>query len=204
MVATRNLLLPIAAAFVIGVGFSPAAVAQTTTAAPPSTTDAANDPFGEEVTLPGQTIVYVSGSGLWDDAYQTIVGAFKTVNAALDKLGVKPDGAPMTIYTDTNDTGFKFQAAVPVKTAPELPAESEVKVGKAPDGPALKFVHRGSYDSVDTTYEAISDRLDEKRLEAKELLIEQYRNDLATTPDDELVIDIYVPLKGNGAVGAAK
>jgi effector-binding domain-containing protein len=224
MVATRNLLLPIAAALVIGVGLSPAAVAQTTPAAPaptaptptaspsatppspapPSTTDTANDPFGEEVTLPGQTIVYVSGSGLWDNAYQTIVSAFKTVNDALDKLGVKPDGAPMTIYTDTNDTGFKFQAAVPVKTAPNLPAESEIKVGKAPDGPALKFVHRGSYDSVDTTYEAISDRLDEKRLEAKELLIEQYMTDLATTPEDELVIDIYVPLKGNGEVGAAK
>lgn len=204
MVATRILLLPVTAAFLIGFAPSPAAVAQTEPPAPPSATDTAKDPFGEEVTLPGQTIVYVEGSGMWDSAYQTIVAAFKTVNQALDKLGIKPDGAPMTIYTDTNDSGFKFQAAVPVKTAPSLPPESEIKVGKAPDGPALKFVHRGSYDSVDQTYEAISDRLDEKRLEAKELLIERYMKDLTPTQEDDLVIEIYVPLKRSGSIGAEK
>ena len=29
-------------------------------------------------------------------------------------------------------------------------------VGKSPDGRALKFIHRGSYDAMDTTYEAIA------------------------------------------------
>lgn len=202
MVATRNLLLPIAAAFVMGFGLSVAAVAQTTNAAPPpASTVNADDPFGEQVTLPEQTIVYVAGSGQWDTAYETIIAAFKTVNGALDKLGVKPDGAPMTIYTETSDTGFKFQAAMPVKEAPNLPAESEIKIGKSPSGAALKFVHRGSYDAMDTTYEAISDHLEARKLEAKELFVEQYMKDPVTTPDDELVIDIYVPLKGDA--GAA-
>jgi effector-binding domain-containing protein len=204
MVATRNLLLPIAAAFVMGFGLSVAVVAQTTNAAPPSSnTVNADDPFGEQVTMPEMTTVYLSGSGQWDNAYETIVTAFKTVNGTLDKLGVKPAGAPMTIYTETNDTGFKFQAAVPVKEAPKLPPDGEIKVGKSPSGPALKFVHRGSYDAMDTTYEAITDHLEERKLEAKDLFIEQYMKDPVTTPDDELVIDIYVPLKGDGggAVG---
>ena len=96
MVATRNLLLHTAAAFVVGFGLSVAAVAQTTNAAPPpASTVNADDPFGEQVTLPEQTIVYVAGSGQWDTAYDTIIAAFKTVNGALNKLGVKPDGAPM-------------------------------------------------------------------------------------------------------------
>jgi effector-binding domain-containing protein len=202
MVATRNLLLPIAAAFVMGFGLSVAVMAQPTNAAPPpASTVNADDPFGEQVTMPETTIVYVAGSGQWDNAYETIVASFKTINGALDKLGVKPAGAPMTIYTETNDTGFKFQAAVPVKDAPALPAESEIKVGKSPSGSALKFVHRGSYDAMDTTYEAITDHLEERKLEAKELFVEQYMKDPVTTPDDELVIDIYVPLKGDA--GAA-
>jgi len=204
MVATRNLLLPIAAAFVMGFGLSAAVVAQTTTPAPPSSSTVnADDPFGEQVTLPEMTIVYVSGSGQWDTAYETIVAAFKTVNGALSKVGVKPAGAPMTIYTETNDTGFKFQAAVPVKEPPTLPSEGEIKVGKSPGGLALKFVHRGSYDAMDTTYEAITDHLEERKLEAKELFVEQYMKDPVTTPDDELVIEIYVPLKGDAgsAVG---
>jgi effector-binding domain-containing protein len=196
MVAMRN-LLPIAAAVVMGYGASVAAVAQTHVAPPPASTANAEDPFGEQVTLTEQTVVYVSGSGQWDTAYETIVKAFKTVNGALDKLGVKPAGAPMTIYTETNDTGFKFQAAVPVKEAPTLPQEGDIKVGKSPGGNALKFVHRGSYDAMDTTYEAITDHMEERKLEAKELFVEQYMKDPVTTPDDELVIDIFVPLKGD-------
>jgi effector-binding domain-containing protein len=117
---------------------------------------------------------------------------------------VKASGAPMTIYTSTDDTGFKFQAAVPVKDAPSLPAESEIKVGKSPAGAALKFVHRGSYDAMDTTYEAITDHLEEKKLEAKELFVEQYMKDPVTTAEDDLVIDIYVPLKEAGATVGQK
>jgi effector-binding domain-containing protein len=65
----------------------------------------------------------------------------------------------------------------------------------SPAGKALKFVHRGSYDAMDSTYEAITNYLDEKQLEAKDLFIEQYMKDPLTTPEDDLVIEVYVPLK---------
>jgi effector-binding domain-containing protein len=193
MVALRALLLPIALAFLMGFGLSNA-VAQAPNS-PPAGTAASTDPFGEEVTMTEKTIVYLAGSGLWDSAFGTIVDAFKAVYSAMDKLGVKPDGAPMTIYTATDDTGFQFQAAVPVAQAPALPPEGDIKVGKSPIGTALKFVHRGSYESMDTTYDEISHHLDEKRLEAKDLFVEQYMKDPVTTPEDDLVIEVYVPLK---------
>ncbi len=194
MVATRTLLLPVAAAAVMGFSLT-GAVAQTPNPPPSASTVTANDPFGEQVTLPELTVVYLAGSGQWDSAFETIVAAFKSVYGTLDKLGVKASGAPMTIYTATDDTGFQFQAAVPVARAPARPTESEIKVGKSPTGIALKFMHRGSYDAMDTTYEAITDHLEEKKLEAKELFVEQYMKDPITTPDDDLVIEIYVPLK---------
>jgi effector-binding domain-containing protein len=68
-------------------------------------------------------------------------------------------------------------------------------IGKSPAGKALKFVHRGSYDAMDTTYEAITNYLDEKQLEAKDLFVEQYMKDPVSTPEDDLVIEVYVPLK---------
>ena len=68
-------------------------------------------------------------------------------------------------------------------------------IGKAPTGRALKFTHRGSYDSMDGTYEAITDYLDEKRLEAGDSFIEEYETDPVTTPDDKFVITVFVPLK---------
>ncbi len=67
MVAMRN-LLPIAAAVVMGFSVPVAAVAQTHAEPPPASTNA-EDPFGEQVTLTEQTVVYVSGSGQWDTAY---------------------------------------------------------------------------------------------------------------------------------------
>lgn len=194
MVASRTLLLSIAVAFVMGFGLSNA-VAQTPNPSPPAVAVTPNDPFGEEVKMTEKTIIYLAGSGLWDSAFETIIEAFKSVYVAMEKLGAKPDGAPMTIYTATDDTGFQFQAAVPVAQTPPVPPAGDVKVGKSPIGTALKFVHRGSYDSMDTTYDAITHYLDEKRLEAKDLFVERYIKDPVTTPEDDLVVEVYVPLK---------
>ena len=153
------------------------------------------DPFGEDVTLTAKTIVYSKGSANWDSAFDTLVEAFKKIRDALDKQGVKPDGPAMTIYTATDDTGFEFQAGIPVAEAPKGPLPDDLAVGKSPEGRALKFIHRGSYDAMDSTYEAITNFLDEKRLEARDLFVEFYLTDPLTTPEDSLVIEVYVPVK---------
>lgn len=163
------------------------------TAPTPSPTP--RDHFGEEVTLTAKTIVFIKGSGTWDKAFETLLDAYKSLYAFLDKQGIKPAGPAMTIYTAANDTGFSFQAAVPVAEDLKDPPKGDIAVGKSPAGKALKFNHRGSYDSMDNTYEAITNYLDEKQLEAQDLFVEEYRTDLLKTPEDKLEIDIYVPLK---------
>jgi effector-binding domain-containing protein len=153
------------------------------------------DAFGEEVTLTAKTIVFAKGSANWDSAFETLVEAFKNVYGALQKQGLKAAGPPMTIYTATDDTGFEYQAGVPVTEEPKGPLEGGLAVGKSPEGKALKFIHRGSYDAMDSTYEAITNYLDEKRLEARDLFVEFYVTDPLTTPEDSLVIEVYVPIK---------
>ena len=155
----------------------------------------AGDPFGEEVTLTAKTMVFSKGSANWDSAFDTLVEAFKTVYGALQKQGLKPAGPAMTIYTATDDTGFEYQAGVPVAEEPKSPLPEGLAVEKSPEGRALKFIHRGSYDAMDSTYEAITNHLDEKRLEARDLFIEHYVTDPLTTPEDNLVIEVYVPIK---------
>jgi effector-binding domain-containing protein len=170
----------------------PAAPAPPSSAAP---APKAGDAFGEEVTLTAKTIVFSKGSANWDSAFETLVEAFKNVYGALQKQGLKPSGPPMTIYTATDDTGFEYQAGVPVTEDPKGPLPEGMAVGKSPDGRALKFIHRGSYDAMDSTYEAITNHLDEKRLEARDLFVEYYVTDPLTTPEDNLVIEVYVPIK---------
>src|SRR4051812_42743665 len=167
---------------------------------PPSAAPAAPQPkpgdaFGEEVTLTAKTIVLSKGSANWDSAFETLVETFKNVYGALQKQGLKAAGPPMTIYTATDDTGFEYQAGLPVSEEPKTPLEGGLAVGKSPEGKALKFIHRGSYDAMDSTYEAITNYLDEKRLEARDLFVEFYVTDPLTTPEDSLVIEVYVPIK---------
>ncbi|HEX3709717.1 MAG TPA: GyrI-like domain-containing protein [Pseudolabrys sp.] len=153
------------------------------------------DAFGQEVTLPDRTIIYLKGHSTWDTAFETLVDSFKSLDAYLAKQGIKPTGPAMTIYTQTDDTGFDFEAALPVAEAPKDPPKGDIAVGKAPSGKALKFVHRGSYDAMDATYEAITNYLDEKQLEAKDQFIEEYVSNPVTSPPDRLVIDVFVPVK---------
>ena len=155
----------------------------------------AGDAFGEEVTLASKTILFSKGSANWDSAFETLVEAFKKIQDTLNKQGLKPAGPAMTIYTATDDTGFEYQAGVPIAAEPKGPLPEGLAVGKSPEGRALKFIHRGSYDAMDATYEAITNHLDEKRLEARDLFVEYYVTDPLTTPEDNLVIEVYVPVK---------
>jgi effector-binding domain-containing protein len=153
------------------------------------------DPFGQEVTLTGHPIVYVAGSGTWDKAFDTLLEAFKKVNAYLDKAGLKASGPVMAIYTSTDDTGFDFKAAVPIAQLPKEPAPAGLALGQSPEGKMFKFVHRGSYDAMNQTYEAITNYLDDKGVDAQDMLIEEYVTDPLATPEDKLVVNVYVPPK---------
>ena len=153
------------------------------------------DPFGEELTLAAKTVVYMKGTANWDAAFDTITSTLKTLQAALDKQSIKAAGSPLIVYTSTDDTGFVFQAEIPIAEAPKAPLGKDIANGKSPEGKALKFVHRGSYDNMDNTYEAITNHLDEKKLEAKDSFIEEYVTDPLKTAEDKLIINVYVPLK---------
>jgi effector-binding domain-containing protein len=163
--------------------------------APGSPPAQSSDPFGEEVTLESRTIVFLAGNGTWDSAFETLVDSFKSVYGFLGQQGLKPAGPAMTVYTSTDDTGFSYQAAVPIAQEPANPPRGDITVGKSPGGKMLKFVHRGSYDSMDTTYEAITNYLDSKSLEAQDLFVEEYVTDPVTTPEDKLVVNVFVPVK---------
>jgi effector-binding domain-containing protein len=174
---------------------SPPAAAQAPAApaTPPAAAQAA-DPFGEPITLEARKVIIAKGNANWDSAFDTLIDSFKALTALLDKQGIKPAGNVMIVYTSTDDTGFTFLAEVPVEQEPKNLAKN-MSLGKSPDGKALKFVHHGSYDNMDNTYEAITNHLDDKKLEAKDTFIEEYMTDPLRTAEDKLVINVYVPLK---------
>ena len=169
---------------------SPAAAAPPPAVAPVQTAD----PFGEEIALAPKKVVILKGTANWDSAFDTLMDSFKTLTAMLDKQSIARSGNPMIVYTSTDDTGFTYMAELPVDQDPKN-LTKDMSIGKSPEGKALKFVHRGSYDNMDNTYEAITNHLDDKKLEAKDTFIEEYITDPLKTAEDKLIINVYVPLK---------
>ena len=162
---------------------------------PPAATAPADEPFAEETTLTARTALSTKGTGTWDNAFKTITGSLKKLKAYSDKESMKVAGMPMTVFTSTDDAGFQYQVVLPLAEAPKNPPHGDIALGQSPEGRALKFIHHGSYDDLDNTYEAITNYLDEKRLEAKDMFIEEYVTDPLTADPKKLTVNVYVLLK---------
>jgi effector-binding domain-containing protein len=170
-------------------------------AEPPAVPDL-NKPSGDASTgfglvLEARPVVMLQGTSSWDEGYQHLMEAFQSLHAQADKSGLKVVGRPLTAFVETDDAGFHYQAMLPVD---KIPAnleglDSSIKFGQSPAGKALKFQHRGAYDDIDSTYEAITAYLDEKGLEAQNLFVEEYLNDAKSSDDTGLEVDIYVFVK---------
>jgi effector-binding domain-containing protein len=153
------------------------------------------DPFGDQVTFPARTVLFRAGEAGWDEGWAKLVEAFRDLRTAADKLGLKVTGSGLVIYRGTSDDGFKFEAALPVEGAPNMPPADGFALAPGPSGKALKFVHRGSFDTLDSSYESILNFIDTQKLNAADLAIEEYTTDPVTTKPEDLVIYIYMALK---------
>ena len=148
----------------------------------------------DEVLLPEKPVLILSGTSTWDEGLKNLRAAFGRVDAELARLGIAPAGRPIAVFTQTTDDNFRFDAMVPIATPPSpAPAPgADMRFGTTPSGKAYRFVHKGSYEEIDTTYETITTYLDIKEILAKDAFIEEYVNDIADPSDPALEINIFV------------
>lgn len=174
---------------------APAAPATPVQGARPTLIPEPGDPVNvDEVLLPEKPVLILSGTSTWDEGLKTLRAAFATIEAELGKLGIAPAGRPLAAFTQTTDDTFRFDAMIPIGAAPTSPPTlpAEMRFGTTPSGKAFRFVHKGPYDDVDTTYETITTYLEVKDLVAKDVFIEEYVNDVADPTDPGLEVNIYV------------
>ncbi|ALK07848.1 GyrI-like domain-containing protein [Blastochloris viridis] len=174
---------------------APGAPAAPGTAPAEATTTATkpDDPFGEEVSYAERPLLSIKGGTGWENGFETLQKAFKAVNAALAARNLTPAGPPTVVYLRADDAGFDFEAGVPLAEAPPPSAVAEEpSVRPSPAGRALRFTHRGSFDTLDGTYETMTNFLDQKRVDVRDLYVEEYLTDPISTPETELRVLIYV------------
>ncbi len=182
----------------------PAAAPQNQTQQPPGTPPQTGDQKMPEVggpidmMLESGPVIILKGQSTWDDGFDNLMEAFQKLNAEAKRLKIATVGRPRAAFTATDDFGFKFEAMLTLAAEPPPPPQAQpatgkdFSLGKSPSGRALKFSHAGSYDDIDTTYEAITAYLDEKGLKARNIFVEEYMNDPKSSEDSSLEMNIYV------------
>ncbi len=177
---------------------APAPVQQAQPVAPPSKFLApppADPSIPDEVVLVSKPAIILKGQSSWDDGYERLMGAFRKLDAEAKKAGLVVSGRPVTLFVDTDDQGFRYEALLPVETLPaQRPAgmPADIRLGGTPEGKAIRFVHQAAYDDIDSTYEAITAYLDLKGIEVKDTLIEEYVEFGKDAADGAIEINIYV------------
>lgn len=139
----------------------------------------------------------LTGTASWDNGFATIKSTIVKIEAELAKAAIVPTGRPIAIFVHTDDDGFGYQVMIPIAQTPDGRTEltPEIKFGKTPDGKALRFVHKDSYEEIDGTYETITAYLDAKDIVAQDAFIEEYVTDLTDPSDANLEVNIYVQPK---------
>lgn len=145
----------------------------------------------DEVAMPAKPALVISGQGQWDRAFETLSTVFNRLAADAERRGLKVAGRPLTIFTETDDIAFRFEAMLPVDRAIEV-GSGDIRPGVTPSGRAMRFMHRGPYEDIDSTYEGITAYLDAKGLTVRDQFIEEYLNQPKDAADPSFEINIYV------------
>ena len=157
-----------------------------------------------EVTLPTTLVAECRATSTADSsAISAAVGtAFQKIQAFQQANGITAGGPPRVVYTEWSPTGVHFTAAIPIAAAPpNVMYSADVSIATLPETQALRFLHRGPYRDIRTTYGRI-----EAWLRARggiktpsdwarySPMWEEYMSDPATTPESELLTRIYLTL----------
>jgi effector-binding domain-containing protein len=146
--------------------------------------------------IPVRPALIVQGTSEWADGYTAIENAFQRLRAETARAGLKATGVPVAVFVFTDDMGFRFQGMLPIEEPAAAPAlGDEFSLGKTPGGRAVKFEHRGAYDEIDATYDAVTAWLDDRDLVAHDFLVEEWLKAGSSANDIDAAVDVYVFVK---------
>ncbi len=163
----------------------------------PAPSPSENAAVGAVVELATHPAAYIEAKANREEVYGAIMGSLAKIREVAAKAGLKPQGHAIAVFLAADDDGFTYRAMVPLESLPDPKATlpDPVKLGQTPVGKAMKFEHRGEYDDIDSTYDAITAYLDEKGVDAQEVFLEEYLNEPKSPDDPNLQVDIYVLIR---------
>ena len=128
------------------------------------------------------------------DIAMALADAYREITSFIARHELRMSAQPMAISRAWDESGYSFDAAIPVESAEVLP-EGNVQIGQSPSGRVLRVIHRGAYDQMMPTYEKISAYMGAHGIEDAGVSWEQYISDPGNTRTEDLITHIYFLLK---------
>jgi len=153
----------------------------------------------ELTTVPSTTIAYATGSSGNDptEISAALAAAYGQVLGFVSTNGLQLAGQPLAITNFWDDRGFGFEAGIPVSGTPGRGAgpDSPVRMGETYGGRVVRAVHVGPYTGLEETYAKVEAFAVAHRLQANGRPWEVFVSDPGNVAEDELVTEIYYPVK---------
>ncbi|GEM_PF-1537199 len=112
----------------------------------------------------------------------------------IDRKKLQIAGPPISINI-ANANDYIFDAAVPIIAPANIIPFGRIRITKLTGGKAIKAVYTGSYAGIPTAYLIIDSYIANHNLQRVGDSWEEYVNDPVRTPPEELITNIYVPVK---------
>jgi len=151
---------------------------------------------GEAVTVAPRPIYFVSassGPGA-ESAKAVLTEAYAKLGKYLGDNGLTMQGAPLTITTSYDKSGWKFDAAIPVDRN-NAATRDDIQSGATYGGTAVQFIHVGPYDKLGDTITKAEAWLAVQGYKVTDRLIEEYISDPGKTPAEQLQTRVTIPVQ---------
>lgn len=149
----------------------------------------------ELLNLKAETTLSISSEGNWDDSLKQFTAAFLKLEEVIASQRLEQAGPYFVVYSELNDLGFQFKASVPVKLKEGLSLPPGVMFDQSPEGKAVRLTHRGPFENIAETYDAVDEYSSKEGFTDENVFIEQYLTQLKGVDDEDLLINVYVKVK---------
>ncbi|HPE90534.1 MAG TPA: GyrI-like domain-containing protein [Spirochaetia bacterium] len=124
---------------------------------------------------------------------ETMGPVYGEIAAFMGKNGVPFAGPPFAMYYNMDMDDLDVEVGFPV--AAPVAGGGRVRPGKLPGGRHATASHKGSYETIAKTYDALTAFCKERGLELEERMYEEYMNSPEEVPPEELETVIHFLVK---------
>lgn len=147
----------------------------------------------EIIDRPAQPVASIRTHAAVQDLSQVLGQAYDDMMQYLGQIGQYPAGEPFAAYYNMDMQNLDLEIGFPVAKA--IAGKDSVQPGEIPGGKAVVCIHKGPYDKIGATYEAIDQWMKDNQVVPSGICYEFYLNDPQQTPPEDLETRIVFPLK---------